>query len=112
MQICHELGWIFAWRVHTFILLSPTSSTFDPAANFVSAVDLHQDYPPFLLQALTNTHPDWEIWLQSHYKEMGSIGTMGAFYIYNLTLAEYPVLQEKSAPKGIPLMCVLTVKNR
>ena len=111
LQICHELGWIFAWRVHTFILLSPTSSTFDPAANFVSAVDLYQNYPLFPRKALTNTHLDWEVWLQCHYKETGSIETMGAFYIYKLTLVEYPVLQEKSAPRVTPLMFVLTVKT-
>ncbi len=56
--------------VHSFIRmtdsLSSTSSnlpsTFDPFAIIVSAVNLHRDCPPSLLQALT-THPDHVIFL-------------------------------------------------
>jgi hypothetical protein len=40
-------------------------STFDPVANIVSAINLHRDCPPSLLQALATTHPDREVWLQS-----------------------------------------------
>jgi hypothetical protein len=38
-------------------------STFDPVGNIVSAINLHQDCPPSLLQALAASHPDHEVWL-------------------------------------------------
>ncbi len=51
------------------IPLASTSawSTFDPVANIISAINLHQDCPPFLLQALATSHPDREVWLQRYY---------------------------------------------
>ena len=48
---------------------SPQQSTFDPIASFVSTVNFHQNCPPTLLRALTDSHPDREIWLQSYYEE-------------------------------------------
>jgi hypothetical protein len=39
------------------LLLAPSSSTFDPVANLVSAVNLHQDSLPTLLQSLATLHP-------------------------------------------------------
>jgi hypothetical protein len=78
-------------------------------ANIVSAVDLHRDCPPSLLQALASTHPDREVWLQSYYKEKGGIQEMGTFR--KITLGEYRALREKGAPKAIPTMCVLTIKK-
>ncbi len=78
-------------------------------ANIVSAVDLHRDCPPSLLQALASTHPDHEVWLQSYYKEKGGIQEMGTFR--KITLGEYRALREKGAPKAIPTMCVLTIKK-
>ncbi len=56
---------------HTF-LLSPSSSTtttFDPIASVVSAINLHRDCPPSFLKVLADTHPDREIWLESFFKE-------------------------------------------
>jgi len=84
-------------------------STFDPVANIVSAINLHRDCPPSLLQALATTHPDREVWLQSYYEEKNGIESLGTFK--RLTLGEYRALQEKGAPKAIPTMCVLTIKK-
>jgi hypothetical protein len=55
---------------HTFIRHAPSSvplvlasstSTFDPVASIVSAINLHRDCPPSLLQALVASHPDHEV---------------------------------------------------
>jgi hypothetical protein len=78
-------------------------------ANIVSAVNLHRDCPPSLLQALALPHPDREVWLQSYYKEKGGIEEMGTFW--KITLGEYRALCEKGATKAIPTMCVLTIKK-
>ncbi len=98
---------------HSFIrLLSDPSTphlTFDPVASIVSVVNLHQDCPPSLLQALASTHPDREVWLQSYYEEKSGIKDMGTFQ--KITLGEYRALHEKGAPKAIPTMCVLTIKK-
>jgi hypothetical protein len=80
--------------------------TFDPVASIVSAVNLHWDCPPSLLQALAASHPDREVWLQSYYEEKGGIESLGTFR--RLTLGEYCALWEKGAPKAIPTMFVLT----
>ncbi len=94
---------------HNSLISSPPPPTFDPVANIVSAVNLHQDCPPSLLQALALTHPDRKVWLQSYYKEKGDIEEMGTFW--KITLGEYRALCEKGAPKAIPTMCVLTIKK-
>ncbi len=41
----------------SLVLASPPS-TFDPVASIVSAINLHQDCPPSLLQALAMSHPN------------------------------------------------------
>jgi hypothetical protein len=87
----------------SLVLASPPS-TFDPVASIISAINLHWDCPPSLLQALAMSHPDRELWLQSYYEEKDGIKSLGTFKC--LTLGEYPTLQEKSAPKAIPTMCV------
>jgi hypothetical protein len=55
---------------HTFIrpepslvplVLASSTSTFDPVASIVSAINLHRDCPPSLLQALVASHPDREV---------------------------------------------------
>ena len=84
-------------------------STFDPVANIVSAINLHRDCPPSLLQALATTHPDCEVWLQSYYEEKNGIKSLGTFK--RLTMGEYRALREKGAPRAIPTMCVLTIKK-
>ena len=103
---------------HTFICPAPSSvplvlasstSTFDPVASIVSAINLHQDFPPSLLQALAASHPDREVWLQSYYEKKGGIESLGTFK--RLTLGEYRALWEKGAPKAIRTMCVLTIKK-
>jgi hypothetical protein len=93
------------------IPLASTSawSTFDPVANIISAINLHQDCPPSLLQALATSHPDREVWLQSYYEEKNVIESLGTFK--RLTLGKYQALHEKGAPKAIPTMCVLTIKK-
>jgi hypothetical protein len=95
--------------IHSLSHDPPHLTTFDPMANIVSAVNLHRDCPPSLLQALALTHPDCEVWLQSYYKEKRGIEEMGTFQ--KITLGEYRALCEKGAPKAIPTMCVLTIKK-
>jgi hypothetical protein len=75
---------------HDSLISSPPPSTFDPVANIVSAVNLHRDCPPSLLQALASTHPDREVWLQSYHEEKGGIEEMGTFR--KITLGEYRAL--------------------
>ena len=86
-----------------------TSGNFDPVANIVSAVNLHNNCPSSLLQALADAHPDREVWLQSYYEEKDSIESLGTYQ--KLTLGEYRALREKGAPRAIPTMCVLTIKK-
>ena len=83
--------------------------TTDVVANYVSAVNLHQDCPSSLMQALADTHPDREVWLQSYFEEKDSIEGLGTFQ--KLTLGQYRALREKGAPRAIPTMCVLTIKK-
>ncbi len=96
---------------HSFIFspASPQPSTFDPVAFFVSAVNLHCNCPPTLLKALTNSHPDRKVWLQSYYKEKQGIESLGTFQ--KITLGKYCTLREKGAPRAILKMCVLTIKK-
>jgi hypothetical protein len=88
---------------------SLTRSTFNPVASLVSAINLHRECPPSLLQALTSSHPDRDVWLQSYYEEKNRIESLGTFK--RLTLGEYRALREKGAPRAIPTMCVLTIKK-
>jgi hypothetical protein len=83
--------------------------TFDPVALFVSAVNLHRECPPTFLWALADSHPDREVWLQSHYEEKRGIESLGTFK--KITLGEYRALCKKGAPKAIPTMCVLTIEK-
>jgi hypothetical protein len=96
---------------HTFLRTSasPSSSTFDPVASFVSAVNLHRDCPPSLLKALADTHPNREIWLESFFEEKCGIQSLDTYT--KITLGEYRDLREKGAPRAIPTMCVLTIKK-
>jgi hypothetical protein len=94
---------------HDPLTSSPPPPTFDPVANIMSAVNLHRDCPPSLLQTLALTHPDRKVWLQSYYKEKSGIEEMGTFW--KITLGEYRAFRKKGAPKAIPIMCVLTIKK-
>ena len=88
---------------------SPTQSTFDPVASFVSAVNLHRECPPTLLKALADSHPDREVWLASYQEEKQGIESLNTYR--KISLGEYRALREKGAPKAIPTMCVLTIKK-
>lgn len=81
----------------------------DPVANIISAVDLHNDCPYSLLQALADNHPDRELWLNSFYEEKDSIKSMNTYR--KITLGKYRALHEKGASRAIPTMCVLTIKR-
>jgi hypothetical protein len=87
---------------------SPQQSTFDPVASFVSAVNLHRECPPTLLQALADSHPDREIWLDSYREEKRGIESLDTYQ--KITLGKYCALCKKGAPTAIPTMCVLTIK--
>jgi hypothetical protein len=95
---------------HMFLhsLLSPTSTTFDPAASFVRAVNLHLKCPPSLLKDLANSHADQETWLNSFFEEKQGIESLGTSR--KITLGEYHALHEKGAPTAIPTMCIIFVK--
>ncbi len=96
---------------HTFLCLPSlsTSATFDPVASFVSAINLHLECPPSLLKALTDSHPDREVWLCSFFKEKRGIQSMNTYC--KITLGNDCALHVEGAPKAIPTMCVLTVKR-
>jgi hypothetical protein len=84
-------------------------TTFDPVASFVSAVNLHRDCPPSLLKALADSHPDWDVWLASFFKEKHGIQSLNTYK--KITLGEYWALREKGVSRAIPTMCVLTIKK-
>jgi hypothetical protein len=117
VDLCTEGILLPGHITHSFIRMTDSSSstssnppsTFDPVANMVSAVNLHRDCPPSLLQALATSHPNRDIWLQSYYKEKSGIESLDTFC--RISLGEYGALHEKGAPKAIPTMCVLTIKK-
>jgi hypothetical protein len=80
---------------HTFLCspFSPTVSTFDLAASFVSAINLHCDCPPTLLQALADSHPYCDVWLASYKEEKEGLESLNTFW--RNTLGEYCALREK-----------------
>jgi hypothetical protein len=95
---------------HTFIRSSSSPhTTFDPAASFVSAVNLHRECPLSLLTALADSHPDQEVWMASFLEEKRGIQSLDTYK--KITLGEYRALREKGAPCAIPTMCVLTIKK-
>jgi hypothetical protein len=61
-DLCIEGILVPSHITHSFLCpsLTPTQSTFDPVASFVSAANLHRDCPPSLLKNLAISHPDWE----------------------------------------------------
>lgn len=61
------------------------------------------------MQALADSNPDREVWLQSYYEEKDSIQAMNTYR--KITLGEYRALREKGAPRAIPTMYVLAVKK-
>ncbi len=79
---------------------SSPRTMFDPVANIVSAINLHRDCPPSLLQAPPTTHPDREVWLQSYYEEKNGIKSLGTFK--RITLGEYRALREKGSGGSFP----------
>jgi hypothetical protein len=70
---------------HTFLRspVSPQQLTFDPVASVVSALNRHKECPPTLLKALTNLHPDCDIWLQSYAKEKGGLESLNTYQKIN-----------------------------
>jgi hypothetical protein len=84
---------------HTFLrsLLPPTPTTFDAAASFVSAVNLHLECPLSLLKGLADSHFDWEIRLNSFFEEKCGIESLGTFR--KIMLGEYCALRKKVLPK-------------
>ena len=81
----------------------------DPVASFVSAINLHWECPPTLFQALADSHPDGEIWLDSYREEKRGIESLDTYR--KITLGEYRALCNKGAPKAILTMCVLIIKK-
>jgi hypothetical protein len=77
-------------------------------ANFVSATGLVWECPRSLLTALSDIHPDRDIWLRSFREEKTALEALDTYD--KISLADYRSLREKGAPRAIPTMCVLTVK--
>jgi hypothetical protein len=90
--------------------VSPTASTIDPAASFVSATNLHRDCPPTLLWALTDSHPNRDVWLASYEEVKEGLESLITFC--KITLGEYRALREKGAPRAISRMSVLNIKKK
>jgi hypothetical protein len=111
VDLCME-GILIPGHISHLFIWSPSSSvptTFDPVASFVSAVNLHRDCPPSLLKALADSHPDRDVWLASFFEEKRGIQSLNTYK--KITLGKYWALREKSAPRAIPTMCVLTIKK-
>jgi len=75
----------------------------------MSTLNLHKEYPPTLLKALADSHPDREIWLQSYADKKGGLESLNTYK--KITLGEYRSLREKGAPCAISTMCILTIKR-
>lgn len=54
-QLCTESILVPGHSAHSFIRNSASSTTCDVFANFVSAINLHKDYPASLIRALADT---------------------------------------------------------
>jgi hypothetical protein len=78
-------------------------------ASFVTALNLHKECPPTLLKALADSHPNREVWLQSYKEEKSGLESLNTYR--ELTLGEYQALRKKGAPRAIPTICVLTIKQ-
>jgi hypothetical protein len=98
---------------HTFLCspISPTASAFDLVTSFVSAINLHCNYPPTVPQALADSHPVCDVWLASCKEEEEKEGLESLNTFCRITLGDYHALREKGAPCAIPAMCVLTIKK-
>ncbi len=68
-------------------LVSITVSTFDPVVSFVSAINLHHDCLPTLLQALADFHPVCDVWLASYREEKEGLESLITFC--RITLSEF-----------------------
>jgi hypothetical protein len=92
----------FNWHdlcVNGILLPGHTASSFiqESSAHFVSATNLFQECPSSLLRALSNLHPDHDVWLRSFHEEKSGIELMD---MYNkINLAQYRALWEKGCPK-------------
>ncbi len=111
VNLCTEGVCIPGHVTHFFLQpsSSPTSSTFDLIATFVSAINLNWDCPPSLIEALAKSHLDRKVWLKSCYEEKCGIENLQTFQ--KIMLGEYRAHGEKGVPKAIPTMCVLTIKK-
>ncbi len=78
-------------------------------ASLVSALNLHKECPSTLLNALANSHPDQEVWLQSYKEEKSGLESLNTYR--KLALGKYRALCKKGAPCAIPTMCVITIKQ-
>ena len=94
-SLCAEGMLLPGHQSSTFIRTSSSATMFDPVANIVSAVNLHQDCPPSLLTALVDTHPERDVWLQS---KKSSINDIDMVTDQKLSLGKYRALREKGAP--------------
>jgi hypothetical protein len=66
--------------------------TFNPVASFISAINLHLECSPSLLELLADSHLDRKVWLRSFFKEKWNIQSMNSYR--KITLGKYPALRK------------------
>jgi hypothetical protein len=96
--------------INGILLPGHTASLFlkNSSACFISTINVIRECPCSLLTALSDIHPDHDVWLCSFQKEKSGIESMDTYN--TITLAQYRALWEKGAPCAIPTMCFLTIK--
>ncbi len=96
VDLCTEGILVPGHVAHRFLRTSSPSPSASPSpmfnsvANIVSAINLHWECPPSLLQVHALSHPNREVWLQSYYEEKNGIEEPDTFKC--LTLGEYRAL--------------------
>ncbi len=80
----------------------------DLLARFVDTTTLVWECPHSLLMALSDLHPDRDVWLHSFCKEKSGTELMDTYD--KIDFAQQKALWEKGAPHAISTMCVLTIK--
>ena len=108
-ELCREATLLPGHTDSTFLRDASSVSISTPGARSAETISLHRGCPASLLEALSASHPDQEVWMSSYQREKDSILDLGTYE--KITLGEYRALREKGAPRALPTMCVLTIKT-
>ena len=104
-SLCQQNFIYPSWAISSFL----HEQAPPPSASHLSTKSLHSETPASLFLALSKSHLDRDTWYESFREEKESLIHVDTFT--KIPLEEYRQLQEKGAPKAIPTMYVLTVKN-